>query len=164
MTVDLQELLDAQRDLQLKMKPVGRDPSQLSDEDRAVFITWNAYALEDEIHEATSEVGWKPWATSRHVNREAYLKELVDAFHFFMNLMLVVDITAEEFAEAYHAKRKVNAQRQLDDYDGVSTKCPGCHREKSEAGAPTRIQHAGGGFTLSCPHCFTIWEVHDVVK
>ena len=99
------------------------DPKQLM-----AAITTQAYALTDEIHEATGEVGWKPWASSNHVNRAAYLGELVDAWHFFMNLCLLVNITPEELYAGYMDKIQVNHKRQDDGYDGVSGKCPGCRR------------------------------------
>jgi hypothetical protein len=119
----------------LQRDSYGLVPHELDEEDRASFITWNAYALEDEIHEATSEVGWKPWATSRHLNRGAYLTEMVDAFHFFMNLLLVAGIGPREFFDAYMAKRNINALRQATGYDGVSGKCGQCHRELADDGS-----------------------------
>jgi hypothetical protein len=137
-STDLTDLVEAQRQLQLVM-PSG-DPMLLDEHERAAFILWNAYALDDELHEATSEVGWKPWATSRHVNYERGMKELVDAFHFFMNLMMAFsppDVSVEElvadFVRRYDEKHAVNAKRQADGYDGVAGKCENCHRDESEA-------------------------------
>lgn len=121
-------MYDAQVDLQLKMKPVGRDPQDLTGADRTQFITVMVYALEDELHELTDEVGWKPWATSNHVNEAAAQSELVDVWHFFMNLMRVLHMTPEMLFEMYAAKRLKNIKRQEEGYDGVSTKCKGCHR------------------------------------
>jgi hypothetical protein len=93
-------------------------------------VRWNVLALEDELHEMLGEVGWKPWATSRHFNRQQYLGELVDAFHFLMNLILVArgeeQSTKElgaEFSRLYKQKRIVNMRRQEKGYDGVSEKC-----------------------------------------
>jgi len=140
-------MLEMQRELQLKM-PSG-DPALLEGDARAQFLTWNVTALTDEIHEALGETGWKPWATSRHLRPFPMLKELVDAWHFFMNILLVIaaeaGLTEEElmdkFVEAYETKNKVNAQRQADGYDGVSTKCPSCKRELSETNS---FQHITG--------------------
>ena len=133
-------MLEMQRQLQLKMPPPNRVPGDLRGDERAAFVVWNAFALEDEVHEAVAEMGWKPWATSRHLNVEPMLKEMVDAWHFFMNILLViageagwtVDQLAEEFTKVYLAKNAVNAARQADGYDGVSSKCPKCKRELSE--------------------------------
>lgn len=126
------------KQLELQKEHMGGDPRLLFETNPsgfADFMRWNAYALDDEIHEALQEVGWKPWATSRHLNREAFMKEMVDAFHFFMNLLLAgnpgraVEDIVKDFVDLYHAKHAKNAQRQIDGYDGVSDKCSVCHRE-----------------------------------
>lgn len=113
---------------ELQVKSFGADPKALDDEGKLEWIRWNMIALEDELHEALAETGWKPWAKSKHINRDAYVSELVDAFHFLMNLMLVVDCSAEEFLDKYFEKRGINADRQAVGYDGVSTKCKSCKR------------------------------------
>lgn len=121
-----QDALNAQHDLQ--KKSFGQDPVGLTDEAAVDWIRWNVLALEDELHELLAETGWKPWAKSKHVNRDAYVSELVDAFHFLMNLMLVVDCDADEFLSKYAEKRGLNAERQAKGYDGVTGKCPKCKR------------------------------------
>jgi len=123
---EFRDAMRAQEDLQ--KKSFGINPSTLDDNGKIEFIRWNILALTDELHETLKEVGWKPWATSRHINRDAYVSELVDAFHFFMNLMIVVDCDAEEILERYQEKRKINAARQKQNYDGVSSKCIICKR------------------------------------
>ena len=136
--------------LNLQIHHMGGDPRLLQGDAMADFVRWNAYALEDEIHEATTEVGWKPWATSRHVNQPQFNKEMVDAFHFFMNLLLVANPgktpaeIADEFCRAYLAKNAVNARRQVQAYDGVSTKCPECKRELSEVDQLGIVEHTIG--------------------
>jgi hypothetical protein len=113
------------------------DPRTLTAEERATFLTWNAFAAEDEIHEAMQEVGWKPWATSRHMNTAEFLGEIVDALHFLGNMILTASINQHEDPKVlaqmlwsgYQAKVQVNMERQQNEYDGVSTKCPICKRE-----------------------------------
>lgn len=126
------------KQLQLQVQHMGGDPRDLFADDPdgfADFMRWNAFALTDELHEALQEVGWKPWASSRHLNQEAFMKEMVDAFHFFMNLLLAgnpemaVEDIVKDFVDLYYAKNAVNAQRQSDGYDGVADKCSVCHRE-----------------------------------
>lgn len=157
----LVRMLKAQ--LQLQLESYGKDPRTLDGDERADFVRWNAFALEDEIHEALGEIGWKPWATSRHLNAEAFIKEMVDAWHFFMNLLLVAggelglepDELATMFEDRYFAKRKVNAQRQTDGYDGVSSKCENCHRDLAEVGCRTNVTTDGGkeDESLTCLGC-----------
>lgn len=127
--ITLEQLFALQRDLQLQMKPVGRDPAEIEDpEERIQFIKDMVYALEDELHELTDEIGWKPWATSLHINRDAAVSEAVDALHFLMNLFLVLRASADEVETVYKAKRQKNIDRQLAGYDGVEGKCPKCRR------------------------------------
>lgn len=123
----LERMFDAQRALQVEA--YGKDPADITDPiERIQFIKDMHIALTDELHEALAETGWKPWASSNHVNEEAFKSELVDAFHFFMNLCMAVNMDPHELYGKYMAKRQKNIQRQIDGYDGVSTKCAGCGR------------------------------------
>lgn len=122
----MQDMLDTQFNAQLDHH--GMNFKTLTDEERIEAVRWNMLALQDELHEALAEVGWKPWATSRHINREAYIAELVDAWHFFMNLLLLVDATEVELRRGYFDKRHRNNKRQAEGYDGVSDKCRVCGR------------------------------------
>ncbi len=157
----LAAMLEMQLDLQ--REHMGGDPRELTGDAMAVFMTWNSFALEDELHEAMGELGWKPWATSRHIAREAFMKEMVDAFHFFMNMLLCAnpgtspEDIAKEFFRLYQAKNAVNAQRQADGYDGVSTKCPQCKRELSECNPEYILTGSLGDTTYTwCSQlCFT---------
>ncbi len=94
----------------------------------------NVLALENEPHEALAETGWKPWATSNHINVERFHGELVDAWHFFMNLMLHSGMTAETLTTLYYAKREINITRQNNGYTGVTEKCPGCKAAYDDPG------------------------------
>lgn len=122
--------LDIMFDLQEKLQSgtYGASPGDLDPDAKIQFIKDMHIALTDELHEALAETGWKPWASSNHINEEAFKSELVDAFHFFMNLCLVVKMAPDELFHKYKAKREKNIKRQVEGYDGVSTKCPGCKR------------------------------------
>lgn len=153
----LAEMIALQLKLQTEKMKDG-DPRNLTGDARADFIRSNAYALEDEVHEATAECSWKPWAKADFVNRDAFINEMVDAWHFFMNMMLAVspghtpEQLAEEFFGKYVAKNQVNAQRQDDQYTGI--KCPQCHRE-IEAGNRTNSFPQD---LISCP-CGKVYSV-----
>lgn len=122
----LEKMLEMQRELQVKH--YGAAPDTLEGKERIQFVKDMHIALTDELHEALAEVSWKPWAKAEYFNEAAYKGELVDAFHFFMNLMMAGHITAEDLFEGYVKKNALNAKRQIEGYDGVSTKCPGCGR------------------------------------
>lgn len=123
----LTHMLKMQRDLQL-MYNKGKAIEDFTPAERMEAIRDNVLACTDELHEALAETGWKPWATSNHINTEAFKSEMVDAWHFFMNLMLHSGMTADDLYQGYIKKNAKNIQRQTEGYDGVSTKCPHCKR------------------------------------
>lgn len=114
--------------IRLQKETYEIDLVNCSDKDRMKYIRENVLALIDELMEMMQETGWKPWASSNHINREAYRGELVDAWHFFMNLMALGHMSLDDLEKGYYEKRAKNAQRQRDGYDGVATKCMICKR------------------------------------
>lgn len=126
--IDLIELIAAQRNLQLRL---GNDTAHMSVEDRITYIKDNMLAASDELHEALHEVGWKPWASSTRINNNEFFGELRDCWQFLTNLMLVVEpdpaTLAARLAVELRKKHVVNYAR-IDNYDGVSGKCPSCKR------------------------------------
>lgn len=144
--MDLIGFLNMQRQLQINMKIAnptqGGDPFEMDDEELARFITWNHSALIVELGEAMQEVGWKPWASARYVNHPEAMQEMVDAWHFFLNMLLGMAAyhrlstweMGVQFTRYYEEKNAKNLQRQVEGYDGLSSKCPQCKRELSESG------------------------------
>lgn len=130
--IDLERLITAQRNLQVKL---GYHFEHMTPVEKIEYIKENVLAATDELHEALAETGWKSWATSQHINDDAYLGELRDAWQFLTNLMLVVEPDpvklAERFSDSLAEKHGVN-YRRVDNYDGVSTKCPSCKRALDE--------------------------------
>lgn len=116
----LQEMIDLQAKLQ--SETYGKDISKLDTREKIEAYSINMMALQDELHEALNEMSWKPWAKAEYFNDDRVQQELVDAWHFFMNLMIISGMDAEKLHLRYLAKRKVNIKRQEDGYDGVSTK------------------------------------------
>ena len=143
--MDIEAFLRMQNQLQVNMKEanpkLAGSPYQLpTHDDIAEFLTWNVTALMSELAEMLNEVGWKPWASSRHINGGEAVREMVDAFHFFLNILLALGAwdgatmqdVADLFTEYYQEKNAKNLQRQVEEYDGVTTKCSICKRELSE--------------------------------
>lgn len=132
----LTAMLYAQRDLQARA--YDQDPGKMQPEELMAYVRDNVLALTDELHEALGETGWKPWATSNHINVTSYLSELIDAWHFLMNLLIATGIEpatlADRFYEGYVMKQARNVKRQEDGYDGVEGKCPQCKRAYDDAG------------------------------
>lgn len=143
---NLHLMLSKQLELQRHMASLGRaiDPTdpKLDQETRIQFIKDMYIALVMEAGEALDEVGWKPWGTARHIHGETMLNEIVDMWHFVMNLMLAAgpfidgvdnerDL-ADRFVERYLEKNKVNWERAQVNYDGFAEKCGYCGRDKKE--------------------------------
>jgi dimeric dUTPase (all-alpha-NTP-PPase superfamily) len=126
MQADIMRQVMAQQ-LQLQRESFGVDPTQLEGEDRDHFVQAMSTALVVELGEALQEISWKPWASGQWFRREAYLEELIDVLHFWMNLVLVATDRPEELLTAYMIKHDVNAKRQADGYTG-DNKCPECGR------------------------------------
>lgn len=125
-TNPLHEMFQLQKSFQEESLQIDLDG--LADGERADYIKDMILALTDEAHEALAEVGWKPWASSRHLNRDAFHGELVDLFHFFMNLCLASGLTPDALFDKYVEKRGLNQKRQEEGYDGIAGKCPDCRR------------------------------------
>lgn len=126
MMVDFEHMMRAQYDLQVALYG-GKHPGESPDmRERTTYIKDMMLAALDELHEALDEVGWKPWASSRHVNRDAFLSELVDALQFVMNLMVAAGADAQEVSDQLYRKHLVNWQR-LNGYTGLE-KCKKCKR------------------------------------
>jgi hypothetical protein len=123
-------LLEAQLDLQRKL---GADPTTMDQEMRCAYFRDYVLGTIDELHEALQGVGWKPWATSRHLKEDEVFGELRDAWQILTNLMFIAkQVTPEEladlFEDALYAKLKVNHRRVEEGYDGVTGKCAACRR------------------------------------
>lgn len=129
MTDFLHEIFRLQQEFQ---QSLGYDFETMHDAERITYIKDMTLASTDEAHEFLGEIGWKPWATSRHINHAAAKGELVDEFHFFVNRCLAVGMTADELFDKYVEKRSRNVKRQMDGYDGVAGKCPTCRRDFSD--------------------------------
>lgn len=138
-------MLAGQHDAQ---RTIGHEFSTMTDEERAGFISIMVLACEDELHEALGEVGWKPWATSRHINKEEYMGELTDAWLFLMNLMLAGGMTADDLIRLTAKKQDNLIRRVSKGYDGQTTKCPKCKRAYDNDGVKCTPEACGYPVTI----------------
>jgi hypothetical protein len=136
-----EELFQLQHDLQIEA--FGRNFQRMLQSERVIYIREMQQAAIMELCEALDEVGWKTWATSRHINRDAYIGELVDVLHFWINMLLALGDDPTELAREvftrYGVKGRINAERQARGYDGVSSKCPACNRDVADMGVMCSI-------------------------
>lgn len=123
-----EDVYNHQLEMQVNVYGDGTPLHEFDQNRKVEFLKNNILASLDELHEALAEIGWKPWASSRHINRDAVKGEMVDVLHFFINILGAIEVTPQELIDAYFVKADKNKKRQEDGYDGVSTKCPNCHR------------------------------------
>jgi len=129
--VQLDDMLIELFDKQLKIQTLayGKNPLEIDDpEERIEFIRNMHTAMIMEAGEWLDESGWKPWATSNHVNEEAGAGEAADTLLFFINLCFAYRITPEILFQTTMKKMDRNLARQQEGYDGVQGKCGLCKR------------------------------------
>ena len=88
--------------------------------DRVAFIKEHSIHLNQEINEMLYELPYfKPWKDYSGVTEQDELRaiakarmECIDAWHFFMNIMLALGFSDEGFYELYMAKNRENHRRQ----------------------------------------------------
>lgn len=139
--VDLQESKDFDLLFQMQdslQKKIGCDFSKMSIKDIVEFNFKNKHASDDEhsefmdaiggINDGIGNAGWKWWKQknreTEHMtlddlteNDKLELKfEVVDKFHFFMNLALSVGMTGSELFSMYISKNAENFNRQNNGY------------------------------------------------
>ena len=72
-----------------------------------------SFALLDEVHEFARELNWKPWKkTKKEVDLRKVQLELIDAFHFMLELMIIWGLDANQIFELYQSKLAENHKRQ----------------------------------------------------
>jgi len=93
--------------------------------ERAAFLRDHFIFCNQEMQEMLYEIPffkhWKDYSkmTDKEIE-EAYDKakeEIIDAWHFFINIMLGLGMTAEELFTRYLDKHKENIRRQDEGYD-----------------------------------------------
>jgi dimeric dUTPase (all-alpha-NTP-PPase superfamily) len=83
--------------------------------ERQKYINEQALALIVETTEALQETNWKSWKKSNGYNEEKFKEELIDCWHFLINLTLTV-MSDEEFYKKFIEKNDINYKRQSENY------------------------------------------------
>ncbi len=80
------------------------------------YLNTMILACIDELTEILRETPWKPWKKNQEFNKEKYKDEVVDLFHFFMNLCLYAGMGVDELYNRYYIKMEINKKRQVQKY------------------------------------------------
>lgn len=83
---------------------------------RTSYIKDMSLALIDEIMEVIRETPWKPWKKHQPFNQDKIKSELIDAWHFIINLSIAVELSSNEIIKEYTKKHKINYMRQKKGY------------------------------------------------
>lgn len=73
-------------------------------------------ALFSETGEALNEIPWKPWKRNQEFNIAKFRMELIDCFHFLINLFLYSGMDADDVFVLFQKKNEINRRRQRDGY------------------------------------------------
>ncbi|MCX7886557.1 MAG: dUTPase [Verrucomicrobiae bacterium] len=109
----LEEIFRLQEQLNLR---IGVDTRNMTDEDRQKWVLNYCRAMSQEVAELTDSVPWKWWAKYQSFDKQNARVEVVDMLHFLISLALVLEMTPDDFYNAYVKKHQVNLQRQRDGY------------------------------------------------
>ena len=109
----LSEIFQMQQALNLK---IGVDTANMTDEQRVQWVLNYCRAMTQEIAELTDSVPWKWWAKYQKFDKQNARVEVVDLLHFLISIAQVLEMTPEDFSEAYAKKHKVNLARQDSGY------------------------------------------------
>lgn len=77
-----------------------------------------SYECADELHEARQHLKNKDHRATliNQIDRQEYVEELVDALHYFFEIVLASGISEDELFEAYIEKGRINEERIKNGY------------------------------------------------
>ncbi len=121
----LEEMFEIQKRLQQRLgtwMKINSDASNI-EKNRQQFANQIFLAMFEETVEIMRETAYKNpeyvefgWKKGQTLNREKILKEIVDLWHFMINICLVYDFSSEDFYNCYMEKNKENHIRQDNNY------------------------------------------------
>jgi len=109
----LEEIFRLQEQLN---KRIGVDTAHMTDEQRQQWVLNYCRAMSQEIAELTDSVPWKWWAKYQKFDKQNARVEVIDLLHFLISIAQVLEMTPDDFFDAYTKKHKVNFARQDSGY------------------------------------------------
>lgn len=103
----LDSMYNIQKNNQIKIYKVRFNQKYLNDMTLACI---------SELCEMIRETPFKPWKKNQKMDEEKFKEELVDVFHFFLNLMMAVGMDPDELYRRFQIKNHENMKRQKDGY------------------------------------------------
>jgi len=104
---ELNEMFDKQIEFQRKLN------NDMFSQD---FRTIMTLALIDEVTESLRETPWKPWKKNQQFNKINYQQELIDCWHFLINLTISSGMNSGMLYNLFMKKNLTNNDRQKEGY------------------------------------------------
>ena len=99
------------------MKKIGMEKLPINSSTGQDQIRITTFYLTEELFEAMNLLKMKPWRKNApETDENKYKGELIDAFHFFLELLIISGITAEDLHFIYAMKMMENINRQKKGY------------------------------------------------
>lgn len=105
----LDQMFCLQKNLQLK---IGYNPEKYNIE----YFNLMFIGCITELCEAIEQTKWKPWKKSARTDLIKVRKELIDVWHFLINLSIASGLTPDKIFEEFCMKNKINNGRQNNGY------------------------------------------------
>ena len=109
-------MLDEMMAMQKKFGGMFIDFDKLKLEEKERWTKEMVLAMMDELSEVLGQINWKHWKNEQPVDEMEVKYELIDLWHFLMNLMLVWGMKPEDVFSMYIAKNRENYKRQESKY------------------------------------------------
>ncbi|MEK5085145.1 MULTISPECIES: dUTPase [Bacillus] len=114
-----QFILDSQKEFQKRM---GHDLDNMTLQEKATYIKTMMLWTIDELSEALHELPYaKEWSSKYEKEdydlekqHQLFKEEIIDALHFFTNILIAAQMTEEEILKLYKEKNRLNYRRQED--------------------------------------------------
>ena len=115
----LEEMFLLRENFMKAMKDKNNDifpswPVDLTDKKSQQHLRDTALKGVEEMFEALQHLkNWKPHRSTeiKEFDREEFLEEVVDAFNYFLSLLVMTGVTSEELFDAYAKKDSIIHQR-----------------------------------------------------
>ena len=111
----LNDIFERQTNFQIALdKNLGRllkDKAAFSEHDLQNLTKDTVLQLFSEIHEVLSEVKWKDTGAHFDTDRFKIKEEIIDVFHFVINLALIWGMDADELYKEFVKKNNKNYER-----------------------------------------------------
>ena len=116
----LKYMLEKQRELQNKL---GIYEKIENEGDKQQYINQMILAIQEEAIEIMRETAYKNpeyvkfgWKKGQKSNPELFKEEIVDLWHFLMNLIIISGMDTDEFFQRYLNKNDLNHKRKEERY------------------------------------------------